>query len=1079
MPKLPGSLEDLDDQEQDESSSDYYSPQLESTPTFTLASNTATETAPSTPDLFNLNNTFRRCKCGDVISYDDVTSRAISPSHDISTSGYHIELDEWLGDLTHAIGAAWSKRRVTYSDVHVLMITWEETDMPGMKKEIKRLSSVFSDVFGYNIHGVTIPTSKPDLKVRREVDNFIEDYGQEDNLLIVYYAGHARPGLRSGAPPIWYPRNPTDGQPVPSFDTNNILPILARAQDDSPDVLLIYDCCHSLSSHLTNDKPSRALVECLFAGGFETKVPIAGPDSFTHALYDELFIAGKASTPLSVTDLHRKIIHSLENWKPHGVFNKDGTIKRDKMTKELIITKPVRITPIHMFLSKNNSPRTICLSPLKKQDSDTPDAQHRSLDTERNIDQPELPRVLIAVRLVEKDHNAEALKTFKNWLLDAPHCVVRFEKLYQSYSELLLVELPLQVWDLLPRNAAVTFIGFTKGEKSIDTLKSSADNVPAATASQLVPHEVQVLGEQVVPEAHTPDDSITYLLATTQEDRRLTAVLKAIDQILPETFNDMQNTEDLAMHDPEILFKQVMDDLIRAIDLQEGGKISKEVISQHKNYLFQYISAKHLIRHSPPWLGIENRLTGPLSRIYSWHDDDDRAESNPVSIPEAGTFQTFSDSSTNHSKLWTDPSTVGSSSGIAMSMLDSTPDISIRSDLQKKPLGVEDESTGSMREGDEGIQLETSPNEATVSEENPGIPILGSLFALDHLAYFGPLDMEELLDYGPDSLDSTDDIETPSKGPESEPEYKLQRDRASPSHEQSMKDNPEEETDPITRSPGVFNELVESQEATEAKAKTKVVSFDPQLRYLPEDSDSGSESQHSTLSDSTLTVPGHELDANNESEVDYPTIKSKHATIDDPLETVSVKSYSYPSEKVDVGDPRSFLDSRYRIHKDTDFQPGRVFKTLWPEPRDDKTPGVEGRIRSKFYIGIRRFIIIATDEAGHSTCVPILTYGRRGCTKAGVNPKTHGIIYSVSDGTKEREPRLLKGEPELGFPSVKIDGYLDDDPLPKESRVNYAKFITIEHNTKIFFIGFISFLDFKKVVRATNECWEKNMRKER
>lgn len=105
MSTLPRSLEDSDDQEQDESSSEYYSPQLGSTPAFTMA----TETTPSTPDSFDLKTPSRRCKCGALISYDDATSSGILPSHDISTSGYHLELDGWLRDLTRAIEAACSR----------------------------------------------------------------------------------------------------------------------------------------------------------------------------------------------------------------------------------------------------------------------------------------------------------------------------------------------------------------------------------------------------------------------------------------------------------------------------------------------------------------------------------------------------------------------------------------------------------------------------------------------------------------------------------------------------------------------------------------------------------------------------------------------------------------------------------------------------------------------------------------------------------------------------------------------------------------------------------------------------------
>ncbi|KAI0889583.1 uncharacterized protein GGS22DRAFT_1477 [Annulohypoxylon maeteangense] len=674
------SLEDLDDQGQDESSSEYYSPQLESTSTFTPNFTAATETALSTPDSFNLGTTSLRCKCGALISYDDLISRGTIPSHDISNSGYHLELGEWLCDLTKAIDAAWPKRHITYSDVHVLIITWEETDMRGMENEIKRLSSVFSDVFGYNIHRLIIPTSKADLRVRREVDSFIEEYGQQENLLIVYYAGHARPGLRTGSPPIWYPKKPTAGEPGASFDTNNILPILARAQDDSPDVLLIYDCCHSLSSHSINDEPSRAIVECLFAGGFETKVPIAGLDSFTHALYDELFIASKSSMPLSVTDLHRKIIDRLQNWIPHGVFNRDGTILRDNKTKEPVITQPVRTTPIHMFLSENEEPRTIFLAPNKQQRPETPN------DDDSKNGEDELPRVLLAIRLVENDCNSEALKSFKKWILDAPQCVVKFEKLYQSYSELLLVEMPLQVWDLLPRNPAVTFIGFTKGEKPIEMLTTNVDGTPAAIGNPvIVSHKFESLGEDSSVETQPQSDNqmAHQTFAGTQlinlvdrpdshmyhserkEHRGLNTVLGAVDQILPKTFTDLEKSAKQNGLQLKILFDQVLENLVKLEVPGEEEIMSRDDILRYEAFLFQYVSAKHLIRYGPPWLNVENRLTGPMARLYDWYNDDIRAGSASIpEIPEIGENETSSEPSTNHSKLWSNPSIGGRSSAI-------------------------------------------------------------------------------------------------------------------------------------------------------------------------------------------------------------------------------------------------------------------------------------------------------------------------------------------------------------------------------------------------------------------------------
>ena len=50
----------------------------------------------------------------------------------------------------------------------------------------------------------------------------------------------------------------------------------------------------------------------------------------------------------------------------------------------------------------------------------------------------------------------------------------------------------------------------------------------------------------------------------------------------------------------------------------------------------------------------------------------------------------------------------------------------------------------------------------------------------------------------------------------------------------------------------------------------------------------------------------------------------------------------------------------------------QVFKILWSEPRGGKDEDVSVEEREdmgrKFYIGFRRFIVVANDE-GHCTCV--------------------------------------------------------------------------------------------------------------
>jgi hypothetical protein len=79
---------------------------------------------------------------------------------------------------------------------------------------------------------------------------------------------------------------------------------------------------------------------------------------------------------------------------------------------------------------------------------------------------------------------------------------------------------------------------------------------------------------------------------------------------------------------------------------------------------------------------------------------------------------------------------------------------------------------------------------------------------------------------------------------------------------------------------------------------------------------------------------------------------------------------------------------------------------------------------------------------------PILTHGRQGTTKPGVKPEYHALIF-----TGATPPPLLPGEGTLGKLPIRMIPYNDTEELVPESRVNYAKPSTVEHNYKVCFIG--------------------------
>ncbi|KFA78118.1 hypothetical protein S40288_05669 [Stachybotrys chartarum IBT 40288] len=171
---------------------------------------------------------------------------------------------------------------------------------------------------------------------------------------------------------------------------------------------------------------------------------------------------------------------------------------------------------------------------------------------------------------------------------------------------------------------------------------------------------------------------------------------------------------------------------------------------------------------------------------------------------------------------------------------------------------------------------------------------------------------------------------------------------------------------------------------------------------------------------------------------------------------------------------KDLLDPRYRVEHTDKFQPGEIFKVHWAQPRgaDIKDSTTDERTfvddyGDLFHFGFRRFVVVAND-LGHSQCVPILTYNGQACRKKGVKPKKHGIIYQQG-----QKPRLLPGEPALGFAPVKMQMTSEDEKLTKESRVNYSKLNTVEHNVKVFFIGRIATdADWEIFSEAVNYCWE-------
>lgn len=135
------------------------------------------------------------------------TTKAQSPSRDNSIVNYE-NLDEREDSklqvlFSNVIGKGNYKNPSNYKEVHALLLCWEEKSGDLLvKPEVEKLKSVFEDRFRYKAQIEYLDNSiapKLQLRVNRLVATFVDENDGPNNLLIVYYAGHGRPGGSYGS----------------------------------------------------------------------------------------------------------------------------------------------------------------------------------------------------------------------------------------------------------------------------------------------------------------------------------------------------------------------------------------------------------------------------------------------------------------------------------------------------------------------------------------------------------------------------------------------------------------------------------------------------------------------------------------------------------------------------------------------------------------------------------------------------------------------------------------------------------------------------------------------------------------
>ncbi|KAH7068392.1 hypothetical protein BKA63DRAFT_113414 [Paraphoma chrysanthemicola] len=184
------------------------------------------------------------------------------------------------------------------------------------------------------------------------------------------------------------------------------------------------------------------------------------------------------------------------------------------------------------------------------------------------------------------------------------------------------------------------------------------------------------------------------------------------------------------------------------------------------------------------------------------------------------------------------------------------------------------------------------------------------------------------------------------------------------------------------------------------------------------------------------------MDMTSERELQYCVEEELKELPERWSENGTVKGRSQQGDAT-IHKPRSidlFLDLRLDValNPRAFFKKGRVFMTVWAEPRG---------FSEEVFVEPARFAVVRPHST-FSVCLRINTYGGQGTTKTGLNPRDHAAVIPAGGRFIEH----TKGE-QLDKEPIEIkieDQEIEIDPM---SRINFAKPYTVEHNVKIRNIG--------------------------
>lgn len=371
-------------------------------------------------------------------------------SHDTSRAKYHIQdVAAFAEDLNQAAKNAFPNRgRSRYNSVNVSLIRWEEDEL-NVRPELERLDNKFQD-YGFRTTQWLIPSQNASLELTRKSIDFIDAEDNDHNLFIIYYAGHGR--IDSERQAEWTcNRYPNSAR----VNWSSVQRLFANAKSD---VLILLDTCAAASSTVRSEQGS---MEAILACGFESRTAPPGEHSFTNMLIEVLedWINRKS---FSASCLHAEILSQLKL--------KETRKGREGTKLEWCFT------PIHINYSRDPKAlgielcrRNVLPAPIvASEESSSIDAMDLDFDDTNTASSPlssltssgefQTPHVLIKIGL-EHNQGPFDVRQCLRWLGGIPLLSkwAKIEGVYPSYSTLMILSVPMAVWNMLPDSPCLLF----------------------------------------------------------------------------------------------------------------------------------------------------------------------------------------------------------------------------------------------------------------------------------------------------------------------------------------------------------------------------------------------------------------------------------------------------------------------------------------------------------------------------------------------------------------------------------------------------------------------------------------------